>query len=122
MSPIGWLKMKVSVFLVHVVVEHVDGSSALAAAFVNLASLGEVGTYAHLLAEIALVQFLVQDGLIEFLYLTHRELLRKQFQRNGSVCYLVLKSVYGLLHHLHVVEVERRKVVGVHPLAVELFQ
>ena len=59
MFPVGALQMKVSVFLIHVVVEHVDGRSALAATLVYFTGLHEVGHFANFLTEIAFVQFLV---------------------------------------------------------------
>ena len=114
--------MEVLVFLIHVVIELVDGCSALTATLVYLACFYEVGHFAYLLAEIALVQFFVQYGFVEFLNLAHSEFLGQELKCYGSVSNLVLQSALCLLHHLHVVKVKCWKVVGVYPLAVEFLQ
>ena len=117
-----FLQVIVFQFLVFCVVKTVYCCTSLASALIYLASLDKIWHIADSLAEIALVQFLVKNGFIEFLDVSHGKFLGQEFQGNGGVAYLVLKPVDGLLHHLHVVEVKHRQTVYIYPLAVEFFQ
>ena len=80
--------------------------------------LGENAQFQHLVAEVTPVELHAENGLIEMLQLSHRELLRQQFETDGLKVNLTTQLIGGLTQNQIVIECQRRHLVEWEPLGL----
>lgn len=85
-------------------VETVEGGTASGIDFVNEFCLLDERHLVDALAEIALVEFLVQNGFVERLQLCEREEFRQQLESHGTVGNVFPQELEGSLDHAVVVK------------------
>ena len=98
-------------------VELIESSSSFGGQFVDAVGLLNEGHLADLLAEVAFIDFLAEDGFVEQLQLCEREARRQELEADGEAIDHASQFLERTLDHLLMVEEEWREIVHILPIS-----